>query len=435
MEARLPRLRLLLLAMVLASASVFGITGLAQAPMPAALINSVGSLEIKDYYLCATVQSGKPFNQGLVSLTFDDGWLSHYQNALPILNKAGLKAGFYIITQETIEAVPNNRVDNPNLETVNPSKPTTPFKWSQEVAGTNNAVFTYPTAGQAGNGVKVEITNYTSGDAKWVFENATAISNQEYTYSHYYKSTVSTPVIVRFTLNDDSSFAMVLGTATSSASFAKFERKFFMPINLKSLTIYQSLDKVGSITIDEVDLNRVPVFLSPTQVRQIKSFGHEIGSHTQTHPNLTALSPAKLHAEVFDSKTDLTSTMGISGVNTFIYPYGDYNPAVRQEVVRAGYMGARSIDRGLNYRDTDKYALKIQQVDRTTTMAQFQSWVDEARNNNAWLILMFHQVDGNLESDLGVSPALFQEMVNALVAQQVTVVNLEQGLRLMNPRP
>jgi hypothetical protein len=125
--------------------------------------------------------------------------------------------------------------------------------------------------------------------------------------------------------------------------------------------------------------------------------------------------------------------MGISGVNTFVYPYGDYDANVRQAVINAGYIGARSVDRGMNYRDTDKFTLKIQQVDRTTNMAQFQSWLDDARNSNAWLILMFHQVNDDFTADLGVSPALFQQMVDALVAQQVTVVTMEQGLGLMNP--
>ena len=36
-----------------------------------------------------------PCPQGIVSLTFDDAWESQYDNALPILEAAGLKATFY----------------------------------------------------------------------------------------------------------------------------------------------------------------------------------------------------------------------------------------------------------------------------------------------------------------------------------------------------
>jgi glucose/arabinose dehydrogenase/peptidoglycan/xylan/chitin deacetylase (PgdA/CDA1 family) len=397
------------------------------------VINAVGVLEVDNYFLSATIPAGNQFTNGLVSLTFDDGWISHYTDALPILNATSLKAGFYIISQESLEAVPNNRVDNPELEIVSGTSTSSPLNWNKEVTGTNNAVFTYPITGQSGSGARVEITSHTSGGAKWVFADGTAISNQEYKISFYYRNSVDTPVTGRFTLNDNTTFTLPLGNATTSAGWTKFERNFYMPINLRSLTFYTTLNTTGFLEIDTFDLNRVPVFLSPTQVQAIKSSGHEIGSHTQTHPYLTTVTPSNLVSEVSGSRTDLTNSMGISGVNTFVYPYGDYDANVRQAVVNAGYMGARSVDRGMNYRDTDKFTLKIQQVDRTTNMAQFQSWVDEARNNRAWLILMFHQVDSNPAADLGVTPAFFQEMVDALVAQQVTVVTMEQGLGLMNP--
>lgn len=42
------------------------------------------------------------FNRAMVSLTFDDGWRSQYDNALPILNKYGVNATFYLLT-ETID--------------------------------------------------------------------------------------------------------------------------------------------------------------------------------------------------------------------------------------------------------------------------------------------------------------------------------------------
>jgi peptidoglycan/xylan/chitin deacetylase (PgdA/CDA1 family) len=397
------------------------------------IINSAGTLEVDNYFLGATIPTGNTFASGIVSLTFDDGWVSHYTEALPILNSSPLKAGFYIITQESINAVSDNRVNNPNLEITNIGSTTTPQNWNTETTGVNNSIFTYPVAGQSGAGARVEITSYTSGNAKWTFNDATAISNQEYKISFYYRGDVNVPVVGRFTLNDDSTFTLPIGIATTSTNWVKFERNLYMPINLRSLTFYANLDQVGYIEVDNFDLNRVPVFLNPTQIQQMKSAGHEIGSHTQTHPYLTTLSGQNLINEVNGSKTDLSNTMGITGINTFVYPYGDYDQNVKQAVINAGYYGGRSVDRGLNYRDTDKFALKVQQVDRTTNLAQFQSWLDDARNNNAWLILMFHQVDNNPNATLGVSPALFQQMVDALVAQQVTVVTMEQGLGLMNP--
>jgi peptidoglycan/xylan/chitin deacetylase (PgdA/CDA1 family) len=39
-------------------------------------------------------------NDGMVSINFDDGWESVYQKAVPILDAAGMKATFYVITQK-----------------------------------------------------------------------------------------------------------------------------------------------------------------------------------------------------------------------------------------------------------------------------------------------------------------------------------------------
>ncbi|MGZ9275416.1 MAG: chitosanase [Nitrospira sp.] len=42
-------------------------------------------------------------SDGMLSLSFDDGWVSHYDNALPILDNAGIDGTFYINTVPIIE--------------------------------------------------------------------------------------------------------------------------------------------------------------------------------------------------------------------------------------------------------------------------------------------------------------------------------------------
>jgi len=61
-------------------------------------ISKVGSLTIDNASLVALPVN--PFANGMVSFVFDDGLLSQYQNALPILSTAGVKASFHIITTE-----------------------------------------------------------------------------------------------------------------------------------------------------------------------------------------------------------------------------------------------------------------------------------------------------------------------------------------------
>ena len=40
----------------------------------------------------------RPLKNGLISLSFDDGWRSVYDNAFPVLKRAGLAGTFYIVT-------------------------------------------------------------------------------------------------------------------------------------------------------------------------------------------------------------------------------------------------------------------------------------------------------------------------------------------------
>lgn len=60
------------------------------------MITSVGWLETDNYVL--TKLPSTKFTQGMISLNFDDGPLTVYQNAIPILNAAGMKSTQYIIT-------------------------------------------------------------------------------------------------------------------------------------------------------------------------------------------------------------------------------------------------------------------------------------------------------------------------------------------------
>ncbi|MDP3963130.1 MAG: polysaccharide deacetylase family protein, partial [bacterium] len=60
------------------------------------LINTVGTLTIDDYGLVAA--SGGDPTEGIVTLTFDDGWKSIYENAIPMLRGAGIKSTQYIAT-------------------------------------------------------------------------------------------------------------------------------------------------------------------------------------------------------------------------------------------------------------------------------------------------------------------------------------------------
>lgn len=95
-------------------------------------------------------------------------------------------------------------------------------------------------------------------------------------------------------------------------------------------------------------LSRDPLpFINWKEVEELKSRGHEIGSHTLMHPRLCNLSQEELNYELCQSKERLDQQLG--QVDHFAWPYGKFvdigAPAARR-VFDAGYRSCASGVRG-----------------------------------------------------------------------------------------
>jgi len=96
--------------------------------------------------------------------------------------------------------------------------------------------------------------------------------------------------------------------------------------------------------------------MDEAQLRDWLSAGHEIGSHTLTHPRLTRLSLRDAKEEITASKKTLEDLLG-RPIAHFCYPYGDWNERVRDLVVEAGYLTACTTRFGVNTRATPIFTL------------------------------------------------------------------------------
>jgi peptidoglycan/xylan/chitin deacetylase (PgdA/CDA1 family) len=105
--------------------------------------------------------------------------------------------------------------------------------------------------------------------------------------------------------------------------------------------------------------------MDDTQIKEWLAAGHEIGSHGLTHQFLTRLNLPQAREEVSASKKKLEDRFGRT-VRHFCYPYGDWNPAVRDLVMAAGYETACTTEAGVNTSATSPFELK-------RIMARYQS--------------------------------------------------------------
>jgi peptidoglycan/xylan/chitin deacetylase (PgdA/CDA1 family) len=115
---------------------------------------------------------------------------------------------------------------------------------------------------------------------------------------------------------------------------------------------------LGQINEWDVAKGDVPErLMDETQVREWLAAGHEIGSHSVTHRNLRHLSPAEAREEIFGSKKSLEDRFGLE-VRHFCYPYGSWNPLVRDLVAAAGYRTACTMRFGINHADASPFELR-----------------------------------------------------------------------------
>ena len=100
--------------------------------------------------------------------------------------------------------------------------------------------------------------------------------------------------------------------------------------------------------------------MGASQILEWRERGFEFGSHTRTHPDLTALTSEALEDEIAGSRDDLVKLLGET-VPSFAYPYGRFNEAVSR-VVAVNYSLAVGSQPGLNNLSVDAHRLRRTQI-------------------------------------------------------------------------
>ncbi|HNT33518.1 MAG TPA: polysaccharide deacetylase family protein [bacterium] len=81
------------------------------------------------------------------------------------------------------------------------------------------------------------------------------------------------------------------------------------------------------------------------------------GTQTNTHPDLTQVSPQRCHQEIKDSCAEIQEKLGIEA-KTLVYPFGRFNDRVLNEVKQAGLLGACTDIQGVRNQWRDRFQLK-----------------------------------------------------------------------------
>jgi len=321
-----------------------------------------------------------------------------------------------------------------------------PTSWQNSKWGTNTANFQYITnEGYTGTkSAKVTVSNYVDGDAKWFFTPINTLTpGNQYRFTAWHKGT-ATPRVVALYIKADGTeqyVGMPSPLTNSATTWQKYSDTFTVPQGATAVSVFMYVAQNGWLQTDDYSIttyspsgfnralvtltfddgheenagNALPLlnqygfkstqcyattFLEGQSQNVIDgalafyNSGHEICSHTVTHPFLTTLNTSNLDYELRRSKEYLESLIG-APVRNFASPYGDYNATVNDNIDNY-YRSQRTVDEGFNSKDNfDVYRLRVQNILDTTSAAQVQAWIEQAQANNTWLILVYHRVVDN----------------------------------------
>ncbi len=114
--------------------------------------------------------------------------------------------------------------------------------------------------------------------------------------------------------------------------------------------------------------------LGPEQLRELRSMGHEIGSHSMTHRAMTRLPDGAVRWEAEASRQELERWIG-APVAFFAYPGGDWNGRVAAIVASCGYQGALAAWGGTQWTREKRWAEPRIEIGGTVSLETFAWYV------------------------------------------------------------
>ena len=134
------------------------------------------------------------------------------------------------------------------------------------------------------------------------------------------------------------------------------------------------------------------LFASSESVRTLSVRGHEIGCHTYSHPDVQTLDRDGVDAELTANRDFFAALDGDISLDNFAYPYGSVG-LPQKSVVQEQFWSCRGVRAGINAGRIDLGQLRaVQLYDVTLDADGIDTWINEVRRRNGWLIFYTHDV-------------------------------------------
>jgi peptidoglycan/xylan/chitin deacetylase (PgdA/CDA1 family) len=359
-----------------------------------------------------------------------------------------------------------------------------PDGWTFDSWGQNLAVGRYLKSGGlfGGHALRVEMSRYRDGDAKWSFRRVRLAGDAWYSFSDFFRSAGRSRIVLSYREAGRGGIRnRNIGQADASGTWSRASARFYLgPAEGEGVTVYHLIDGEGfletarpalvrvgprplprplaSLAFDDgwksaltrarSDLEShhlagsyylVETFLDDREGRYASTAdlrrliteapgkGHEIGSHTAHHRPLSRVAEEARRQELQEN-IDWLANLGVSRPG-LSYPFGDSDAASEAEV-RALHPYARTSLDGLNDGTVDRYRIKVFPVTAETATASLLARIDDAVRTSTWLVLLFHDIgESNPSNPYRTSRAQFLDVLDRLSAGDITVVTVADALK------
>jgi len=184
-----------------------------------------------------------------------------------------------------------------------------------------------------------------------------------------------------------------------------------------------------------------PNYVSINQAHSMEKAGHEIGSHTVDHKNLTQLDETDVNNELAVSKSMLQKENLVPAHVNFASPNSAVNDQVIQNVKKV-YSSHRNtladIGNGMSAADINlgpvlpRYNIIGFSIRNNTTIGQIKQALDYAKKNNGWLVLVYHQIDDSNEL-FSANKRAFESHLQLVAQSKIKIVTIGDVIAT-NPR-
>ena len=357
----------------------------------------------------------------------------------------------------------------------------TPAEWQKNSVGAITSQLTYEKTGYSGTkSVGMNITAANGGEVSWSFKPVSVIAGKRYQYSCWVKSTIGAYTYTEEQHADGTySYAAMMSAPATGNSWSYYVDAFIASSTTSAASVYFATDKVGSVMIDDCSLvqlpdlatnnftrgmvsiafddgwrttytNGLPVmnqfgykatyyvnyskvgtsgYMTKNQLKTLASQGNEIGSHAYEHINLPAAEAATVDYEVKQNQ-QLLSQLLSTAIKNFADPYGAYNSSVVDTVMHY-HQSNRDTSGMLNKKyNFNPRLIHSWGVDKNTTMTDINNLIKQAKTQNAWLVLVYHDIPtGNGGAVDSISVATLKKHLSAIKSSGLPVLTVDKAFQ------